>query len=89
MECSALRFAHSFIWLFGFSTYGAEVNSYMAVVGKPEGKRLLERPRLRWEGIIEMDCREIGWSDVEWIYLSEDRDKYRAFSNMVMSLGVS
>jgi hypothetical protein len=87
VECSALRFAHSFVWLFGFFTYGGEVNSYMAVVGKHERKRLLGRPRHRQEGISEMDCREIGWGDMDWIYLSEDRDKYQAFLNMVMSSG--
>ena len=64
------------------------MNSYMAVVGKPEGKRLLGRSRHRWEGISEMDCRERGWGDMDWIDLSEDRDKYQAFLNMVMSLGV-
>jgi len=35
-----------------------------------------------------MDCGEIGWGDMDWIYLSEDRDKYQAFLNMVMSIGV-
>ena len=64
------------------------MNLYMAVVGKPEGKRLLGRPRHKWEDISEMDCREIGWGDMDWICLSEDRDKYQAFLNMVMSLGV-
>jgi hypothetical protein len=58
-------------------------------VGKPEGKRPLERPRRRWEVGIRMDLREIGWGGVvEWIHLAEDRDRWRAVVNAVMSLRV-
>jgi hypothetical protein len=49
-------------------------NVYRVLVGKPEGKRPLERPRRRWEDGIKMDLREIGWGDVEWIHLAQDRD---------------
>jgi hypothetical protein len=55
------------------------------LVGKPEGKRPFERPRSRWEGGIKMDLREIGWGNVEWIHLAQDRDRWRAVVNAVMN----
>jgi hypothetical protein len=57
-------------------------------VGKPEGKRPLGRPRCRWVDNIKMDLLEIGWSSVDWIGLAQDRDKWRALVNAVMSLRV-
>jgi hypothetical protein len=45
-------------------------NMYRVLVGKPEGKRPLERPRRRWEDGIKMDHWEIGWESVEWIHLA-------------------
>jgi hypothetical protein len=54
----------------------------------PEGKRPLERPRRRWEDGIKMDLREIGWGDVEWIHLAQDRDRWRAVVSAVMNLRV-
>jgi hypothetical protein len=65
---------------------GREV--YMVLVGKPEGKRPLGRPRRRWEDGIKMDIREIGWGGVEWIHLAQDRDRWRAVVNAVMNLRV-
>jgi hypothetical protein len=44
-------------------------------VGKPEGKRPVGKPRLRWENNIEMDLREIGWDDMDWIDMAQDRDQ--------------
>jgi hypothetical protein len=61
---------------------------YRVLVGKPEGKRPLERPRRRWEDGIKMDFREIGWRDVEWIHLAQNRDHWRAVVNAVMNLRV-
>jgi hypothetical protein len=46
---------------------GEERRVYRVLAGKPEGKRLLGRPRCRWEGRIRMDLREIGWGSIEWI----------------------
>jgi hypothetical protein len=64
-------------------------NMYRVLVGKPEGKRPLERPRHRWEDGIKMDLREIGWGVcLEWIHLSQDRDRWRAVVNAVMNLRV-
>jgi hypothetical protein len=62
---------------------------YRILVGKPEGKRPLERPRRRWEDGLKMDLREIGWGGgVEWIHLAQDRDRWRAVVNAVMNLWV-
>jgi len=58
------------------------------LVGKPKGKRLLGRPRHRWEDNIRMDLREIVWEGVNWIYLSQDRDQWQALLNTVMKLWV-
>jgi hypothetical protein len=57
-------------------------------VGKPEGKRPLGRTRRRWLDSIKIDLREIGWDDVDWIYLAEDRNQRKALVNMVMNLPV-
>jgi hypothetical protein len=57
-------------------------------VGKPEGKRLLGRPRRRWEDGIKMDLGKIGWGGVERIHLVQDRDRWRAVVSAVMNLRV-
>jgi hypothetical protein len=63
-------------------------NAYRILLGKPEGKRPLRRPRRRWVGNIKMDLRETGWDGVDWIELAQDRDQWRAIVNMVMNLRV-
>ena len=50
-------------------------NAYRVLVGKPEGKRPLGRPRCRWEDNIKMDFREVGCDPVDWAHLAEDRDQ--------------
>jgi hypothetical protein len=60
--------------------------AYNILVGRPEGRRPLERPRRRWEDNIKMDLREIGFRDVDWIHLAQDRDRWRALVNTVMNL---
>jgi hypothetical protein len=50
------------------------MNAYRILVGKPEEKRPLGRPRHRWEDSIKIDLREIGWGGIDWIDLSQDRD---------------
>jgi hypothetical protein len=62
--------------------------AYNILVGKPEGRKPLGRPRRRWKDNIEMDLRKIGFGDVDWIYLAQDRDRWRALVNTVMSLRV-
>jgi hypothetical protein len=63
-------------------------NAYRTLVGKPEGKSPLGRPRRRWVDNIKMDLRGIGWGDVDWIDLAQDRDQWRAFLNTVMNFRV-
>jgi hypothetical protein len=58
------------------------------LVGKPEGKKPLGRPRRRWEDNIRMDLREIGLSGMDWIDMARDRDQWRALVNTVMNLRV-
>jgi hypothetical protein len=53
---------------------GEERKLYKVLVGKPEGKRPLKRPRHRWEDGVRMDLLEIGWGVVDWIQLAQDRD---------------
>jgi hypothetical protein len=57
-------------------------------VVKPEGKRPLGRPRRRWVDNIRMDLGEVGWDDVDWIYLAQDRNRWRALVNSVLNLWV-
>jgi hypothetical protein len=62
--------------------------AYNILVGRPEGRRPLGRPRRRWEDNIKMDLREIGFGDVDWINSAQDRDTWRALVNTVMNLRV-
>ena len=57
-------------------------------MGNPEGKRPLGRPRPRWEENIKMDLQEVGCGGMEWIELTQDRDRWRALVNAVMNLRV-
>jgi hypothetical protein len=61
-------------------------NAYRLLVGKPEGKRPLRRPRRKWLDNITMDLVEVGWGDVDWIGLAQDRDNWRALVNLEMKL---
>jgi hypothetical protein len=61
---------------------------YMVLVGRPEDKRPVGRPRRRWEGNIKLNLREIGIDGANWIRLAQDRVQWRAFVNTVMNLRV-
>ena len=63
-------------------------NAYRVLVGKPEGKRPLGRPRRRWEDNIKMDLWEVNCNPGEWIDLAEDRDQWRAYVRAAMNLRV-
>jgi hypothetical protein len=60
-------------------------NAYRLLVGKPERKRSLRRPRRGWVDNIKMVLLEIGWGSVDWIGLAQDRDKWRALVSAVMN----
>jgi hypothetical protein len=62
--------------------------AYRALVGKPERRRPLGRPRRRWKDNIKMDLRKVGWGGMDWINLAQDRDRWRALVNAVMNLRV-
>jgi hypothetical protein len=70
------------------STNGEERNAYRLLVGKPEGKRPLGRPRSRCVDNIKRELGEVGWGDVNWIGLAKDRNKWRALVNSVLNLRV-
>jgi hypothetical protein len=70
------------------STNGERRNVYRILVGKPEGKRPLGRPRCRWMDNIKMNLRERGWDGMDWIDLAQDRDQWRALVNTVMNLWI-
>jgi hypothetical protein len=63
-------------------------NAYRLLVGKPEGKRPLGRPRRRWLDNVRMDIGQVGWGDVEWIGLAQDRNRWRVLVNSVLDLRV-
>jgi hypothetical protein len=62
------------------------INTYKIFIGKFEGKKLLGRPRRRWEDNITLDLRKIGWKSVDWMHLAQVRGQWCALVNVVMSL---
>jgi hypothetical protein len=62
------------------------INAYRLLVEKPEGKRPLGRPRHRWVDNIRTDLGEVGWGDVDWIGLAQNRNRWRALVNSVLNL---
>jgi hypothetical protein len=75
-------------WTGHVARIGEKRNAYRLLVGKQEGKRPLGRPRCRWVDNIRMDLGEVGWSDVDWIGLAKDRNRWRALVNSVLNLRV-
>jgi hypothetical protein len=67
---------------------GEKRNAYRLLVGMPERKRPLVRPRHRWLDNISTDLGEVGWGDVDWIGLAQDRNRWRALVNSVLDLRV-
>jgi hypothetical protein len=67
----------------------SERNAYRILVGKPEGKRPLGRPRRRWLDNIKLDLGEIKWDGIDWIDVAQDVDQWRALLNTVMNLRIS
>jgi hypothetical protein len=75
-------------WAGHVACMGEARGGYNILVGRPEGRRPLRRPRRRWKDNIKMDLREVGFGDVDWIHLVRDRDRWRALVNTVMNLCV-
>jgi hypothetical protein len=69
-------------------TNGENGNVNRILVWKPEGRRLLGRPRYRWVDNIKTDLRKIGWGGMDWIDLAQDRDQWKAFVDTIMKLRV-
>jgi hypothetical protein len=76
-------------WAGHVARMGEKKNVYRLLVGKPEGKRPLGRPRRRWMDNIKMNPLEMGMNVVDWIGLAQDRYRWRALVNSVMNLRVS
>jgi hypothetical protein len=75
-------------WAGHVARMGEVRGAYNILVGRPEGRRPIGRPRRRWEDNIEMDLAEIWIGDVDWIHLAQDRDRWQALVNTVMNLRV-
>jgi hypothetical protein len=67
---------------------GEKRNAYRILMGKPEGKRPLGKPRHSWVDNIKMALRMIGWDGVDWMYMAQDRDQWRALVNTDLKLRV-
>jgi hypothetical protein len=67
---------------------GVKRNAYRLLVGKPEGKRPLGRPKPKWVDDIRMDLGEMGCGSVDWIGLAQDKDRWRALVNAVTNIRV-
>ena len=75
-------------WAGHVARMGEERGVYRVLVGKPEGRRPLGRPRHRWVDNIRMDLQEVGCGNVDWIGLAQDRDRWRTLVSVVMNLRV-
>jgi hypothetical protein len=73
-------------WAGHVASMGEGRNVYRVLVGKPEGRRPVERLRSRWEDGIRMDLGGTGWENVEWIHLDQDTRRWRAVVYAVMNL---
>jgi hypothetical protein len=69
-------------------TNGKKRNAYRFIGGKARGKAPLGRPRRRWADNIRVDLGEVGWRDVDWIGLAQDRNRWRALVNSLLNLRV-
>jgi hypothetical protein len=75
-------------WAGHVARMGEKRNAYRLLVGKPKGKRPLGRPRRRWGDNIRIDLGEVGWGDVDWIGLAQDKNRWRDLVNSVLNLRV-
>ena len=75
-------------WVGHVACMGERRGVYRVLLGKPEGKRPMGRPRHRWEDNIKMDLQEVGCGVMDWIKLAQDRDRRQGLVNAVMNLRV-
>jgi hypothetical protein len=75
-------------WAGHVARMGETRNVYGILMGKPEGKRPVRRPRRRWVDHTKMDLREIGWDGMDWIDVAQDKNQWRALVNTVTNLRV-
>jgi len=75
-------------WAGHVARMGERSGVYRVLMGKPEGKRPVGRPRLRWEDNIKMDLEEVGCGGMDWIKVAQDRNRWRALVSAVMNHGV-
>jgi hypothetical protein len=75
-------------WAGNVARIGEKRNAHRLLVEKPEGKRPLGRPRRRWVDNIRMDLGEVGWGDVDWIGLAQNRNRWILLVNSVLNLRV-
>jgi hypothetical protein len=75
-------------WTGHVARMGEGRGAYRVLVGRPEGRRPLGRPRHRWKDNIKMDLQEVGWGGMDWIVMAQDRDRWRAVVSAVMDLRV-
>ena len=73
-------------WAGHVARMGCRRSVFRVLVGKPEGKRPVGRPRRRWEDNIKMDLQEVGYGGMDWIELAQETDRWRALVNAVMNL---
>jgi hypothetical protein len=75
-------------WTGHVACRGKKTGACRILVGRPEGRRPLGRPRRRWEDNIKMDLQDVGWEGMDWSELAQDRDRWRALVSAVMNLRV-
>jgi hypothetical protein len=75
-------------WAGHVARMGKGRGAYRILVGRPEGRRPLGRPRRRWEDDFKIDLQEVGWGDMVWIDMAQDKDRWRAVMNAVMIIRI-
>jgi hypothetical protein len=85
---SIIRIIKSMKWAGHAARLGEKRNAYRVLVGKPRGRRSLGRPRDMWVDNIRMVIEEVGWRDVDWIGLAQDRNRWRGLVNSVLNFRV-
>jgi hypothetical protein len=85
---SIVRMIKARRWAGHVARMGEVRGAYNILVGRPQERRPLGRPRRRWEDNIKIDLKEIGFGDVDWIHLAQDRDRWGALVITVMNLRV-